>query len=124
MSQDLSRRPLLIALGAIAGVVVAAGGAYEAGLFGHHFHSPAEYKDLLSGLADRDAANRLGEAVLAETGTFETGQIARGLRKRIAHRPLAAVLADDLAEGRMVETKGWVLPETLALLCGLSAKLG
>lgn len=124
MSQDIRRRPLLIALGAIVGVAVVGGGAYEAGIFGHHFHSPAEYADLLSGLGDRDAANRLGDAVLAETGTFETSQVAHELRKRIAHRPLAAVLAEDTTEGRMVETKGWVLPETLTLLCGLSAKLG
>jgi hypothetical protein len=124
MSQNIPRRPLLIALGAVVGVVVAGGGAYEAGLLGHHFHSPAEYRDLLSALGDRDAANRLGDAVLVETGTFETGQTAHELRKRIAHRPLAAVLAEDLAEGRVVEVKGWVLPETLTLLCGLSAKLG
>lgn len=124
MSQDIPRRPLLIALGAIAGVAVVGGGAYEAGLFDHHFHSPAEYGDLLSGLGDRDTANRLGQAVLDEGGTFETSQIVHELRKRIAHRPLAAVLADDLAEGRLAETKGWVLPETLTLLCELSAKLG
>jgi hypothetical protein len=42
----------------------------------------------------------------------------------MAPRPLAAVLAADLAEDRVVEIKGWVLPETLTLLCGLSAKLG
>lgn len=124
MSQDVSRRPLLIALGAAVGLGIIGGGAYEAGFFGHRFHSPAEYGDLLSGLGDPDAANRLGDAVLAETGTFETSRIAHDLRKRIAHRPLAAVLAEDLAEGRIAETKGWVLPETLTLLCGLSAKVG
>jgi hypothetical protein len=124
MSQDIPRRPLLIALGAVLGVGIVGGGLYESGLLGRHHHSAAGYEDLLSGLGDRDSANRLGEAVLAETGAFETSQIARELRKRMAPRPLAAVLAADLAEDRVVEIKGWVLPETLTLLCGLSAKLG
>jgi hypothetical protein len=123
MSRDIPRRPLLITLGAAVGVALVGGGFYETGRFGHRFHSPAEYKDLLSLLADRDTANRLGAAVLAETGTFETRQIVHELRERIAHRPLEAVLAEDLADGRVVETRGWVLPGTLILLCGLSAKL-
>jgi hypothetical protein len=124
MSQDIPRRPLLIALGAVLGVGVVGGGLYESGLLGRRPHSAAGYEDLLSGLGDRDTANRLGDAVLGEAETFETRAIAHELRKHIAHRPLAAVLAADLAEDRVVETKGWVLPETLALLCGLSAKLG
>lgn len=124
MSQDIPRRPLLIALGAALGVGAVGGALYEAGFIGHRFHSAAGYEDLLSGLADRDAANRLGAAVLDETGSFQTGQVAHELRKRIAHRPLAAVLAADLADANLVEVGGWVLPETLTLLCGLSAKLG
>ncbi len=123
MSQDIPRRPLLIALGAVVGLGVVGGGLYESGLLGRHAHFARGYEDLLSGLADRDAANRVGDAVVAEADTFETGTIAHELRKHIAHRPLAAVLAADLAEDRVIETKGWVLPETLALLCGLSAKL-
>ena len=124
MSREIARRPLLIALGAIAGAGVVGGGLYESGLLGRHFHSAAGYEDLLSGLSDREAATRLGNAVLGETETFETVRIAQNLRKHIAHRPLAAVLADDLTQDRVVEAGGWILPETLALLCGLSAKLG
>jgi hypothetical protein len=124
MNQNIPRRPVLIALGAALGVGVIGGGLYESGLFGSHVHSAAGYEDLLSGLGDRDTANRLGDAVLGEAETFETRRIASELRKHIAHRPLPVVLADDLAEDRIVETQGWVLPETLALLCGLSAKIG
>jgi hypothetical protein len=124
MSQEIPRRPLLIALGAVLGVGIVGGGLYESGLFGRRVHSAKGYEDLLSGLGDRDTANRLGDAVLGEAETFEIGPIAHELRKHIAHRPLAAVLMGDLAEDRVVETQGWVLPETLALLCGLSAKLG
>ena len=124
MSQEIPRRPLLIALGALVGVGVIGGSLYEAGLFGRRPHSAAGYEDLLSGLGDRDAVNKVGDAVLGEVETFETSRIAHELRKHIAHRPLAAVLVGDLADDRVVETKGWVLPETLAQLCGLSAKLG
>jgi hypothetical protein len=124
MSQDIPRRPLLIVLGAVVGLGAIGGGLYESGLFGHRGHSAKGYEDLLSGLGDRDAANKLGDAVLGEAETFEISRIAHELRKHIDHRPLPAVLAGDLAEDRVVETKGWVLPETLALLCGLSAKLG
>ena len=124
MSEDIARRPLLIALGAIVGVGVVGGGLYEAGLLGRHFHSAAGYEDLLSGLGDREAANRLGEAVLGEMGTFEPARTAHELRKHMAHRPLAPVLTEDLSQDRVVEIRGWILPETLAFLCGLSAKLG
>jgi hypothetical protein len=124
MSEDIPRRPLLIALGAVAGVGILGGGLYESGLLGRHFHSAAGYDDLLSGLGDRDAASRVGEAVLTEDETFEASRIAQKLRKQIAHRPLTTVLAEDLAQDRVIEAQGWILPETLALLCGLSAKLG
>jgi hypothetical protein len=123
MSGDFPRRPFLIGLGALVGAGLVGGALYESGVFGHHLRSARGYEDLLSGLDDRDVANRLGDAVLGEAETFEAPRIAHELRKRIANRPLSVVLAEDLAEDRVVETKGWVLPETLALLCGLSAKL-
>lgn len=124
MSGNLPRRPLLIGLGALLGAGAVGAGLYEGGVFGPRFHSSKSYDDLLSRLDDRETANQVGNAVLGEAETFEIPRIAHELRKRIANRPLPAVLAQDLAEDRVVETKGWVLPETLALLCGLSAKLG
>src|ERR1700743_2657946 len=98
MSQEIPRRPLLIALGAILGVGVVGGGLYEAALFGPRPHSVRGYDDLLSGLGDRDLANKLGVAVLEDAETFDIGPISHELRKHIAHRPLPAVLAGDLAE--------------------------
>ena len=124
MSQDIPRRPLLIALGAAVGLGVLGGGLYEADLLGHRVHHSGGYGDLLSILSDRDAANRLGAAMLDEEGAFESARVAHELRKHIARRPLAAVLADDLAQEQVVEVQGWILPESLALLCALSAKQG
>jgi hypothetical protein len=44
------------------------------------------------------------------------------MRERIAKRPLAQVMIEDISEGRVQEAGGWVMPETLALLCALAAK--
>jgi hypothetical protein len=119
----VTRRPFLAALGAVLGLGVIGGVAYEVPALVHRRFAPSAYDDLLTDLGERDAANRLGVAVLEEAEVFETARIARQLRHRIANRPLQAVLASDLDEGRIVETEGWVLPETLALLCGLAAKI-
>jgi hypothetical protein len=48
--------------------------------------------------------------------------MAADLRSRIAGRPLATVIAEDASDGRLVEGSGWVLPETLGLICALAAK--
>jgi hypothetical protein len=119
----VSRRLLLAALGAILGLGVIGGVAYEVPALVRRRFAPSAYDDLLAGLGERDAANRLGVAVLEEAEVFEPARVARQLRHRIDQRPLQTVLASDLEEGRIVETEGWVLPETLALLCGLSAKI-
>ena len=115
----LSRREALIAGGGAA-VLVAAG-------VGGRFllrkrHAPSPYDDLLALLDDRDADAQIGETVLAEVEEFDPKAVADDLRARIGIRPLSKVLADDTAEGRVVEAGGWVLPETLGLLCALAAK--
>ena len=120
----IARRPLLLALAALLGVGVVGGGIYESsGLWRRH-RSASAYDDLLAGLTDRDAANRLGNAVLAETETFSIRDTARELRTRIGHRSLSAALGEDMAQDRISEAGGWILPETLALLCALAAKVG
>ncbi len=119
----VARRPLLAALGAILGLGVIGGVAYEVPTLMRRRFAPSAYDDLLAGLGDRDASNRLGVAVLEEAEVFEPVRVARQLRHRMGHKPLQTVLAADLEEGRTLETGGWVLPETLALLCGLSAKI-
>jgi hypothetical protein len=120
----LARRPFLLGIGAAAGLSIVGGGIYESVEFLHRPRPPAGYEDLLSGLGDRVAVNRVGAAVLAQTGTFDVHAKARQLRHHIAGRTLVDVVEADIGQDRLVEAQGWVLPETLALLCGLSAKLG
>jgi hypothetical protein len=123
LKDTIARRPLLAALGGVVGLGVIGGGIYEARLVsrysGHH-----GYSDLLAQLNDPDDANRLGAKVLDEAEVFEPQVVAGELRRRFKGQDLAEVLADDAVQGRIVETGGWVLPESLALLCGLAAKTG
>lgn len=115
----ITRRRALIAGGGI--VAVAAAGVGGRMLLRKRY-APSPYDDLLDLLEDRDAAAQIGETVLAEVEEFEPKTLADELRTRIAKRPLAVVMAEDATEGRVVEGGGWVLPETLGLLCALAAK--
>jgi hypothetical protein len=40
----------------------------------------------------------------------------------LADNSLAGVVSADLAQGRMDEVRGWLLPQTLTQLCALAAK--
>jgi hypothetical protein len=115
----ITRRHALVAGGGV--VVVAAAGVGGRMLLRKRY-APSPYDDLLALLEDRDAAAQIGETVLAEVEEFEPKVLANELRTRIAKRPLAVVMAEDANEGRVVEGGGWVLPETLGLLCALAAK--
>jgi len=116
---NISRRDGIIATGAAAVLI-------GVGVSGHYLlrkrHAPSPYDDLLTLLEDRDADAQIGETVLAEAEDFDPKTIADNLRAHIGKRPLAAVLASDVAYGRVVEAGGWVLPQTLGLLCALAAK--
>ena len=115
----ISRRDGIIAAG--GGVVLI--GAGVAGRFLlRKRHAPSPYDDLLALLENRDADAQIGETVLADVEDFDPKIIADELRARIGNRALAAVLADDVAHDRVIEAGGWVLPETLGLLCALAAK--
>lgn len=115
MNLSLSRRNVLIGAG---GVAVVAGAVVMAGRV---LHKPTPYDDLLALLEDRDADAKLGEAVLAEKGDIDVPSVALDLRQKLKHGSLAELATKDAADGRLVEGKGWVLPETLALLCALAA---
>jgi len=126
MSNDwkgaVARRPLLAALGALVGIGAVGGTTYGIfSLLGPHAHKGA-YQDLISLLPDRDDATVLGRAVLAGDTTSRMPEVAHNLRRKIGQRPLASVLSEDVAQGRVVETAGWVLPETLARLCELATR--
>jgi hypothetical protein len=117
--KKLSRRQTLW-LGGSAVVLVA--GSVGGRLLLRKRYAPTPYDDLIALVDDRDAAAQIGETVLAEVEDFEPVAKAADLRTRIAGRPLAAVLTEDAGEDRLVEGGGWVLPETLGLICALAAK--
>ena len=85
-------------------------------------YAPSPYDDLLAKLPDRDSAGRLGAAFLAENKIFNADKSARALRQRLSARTLDSAMDSDLAQMRMTEVHGWVLPETLVILCALAAK--
>ena len=115
----LSRRQTLIGGATVAGVVaIGVGGR----LVLRKRYAPTPYDDLIAKLEDRDGGAQIGETVLAEVEDFEPVALASGLRGRIAGRKLADVAVEDAQKGRLVEGGGWVLPETLGLICALAAK--
>ena len=118
MRKFTRRDAAILGCGAAA---IAVGGVAMRGLVRRRF-APTPYDDLIALVSDRDGAAQIGETVLAEVADFEPVVLAASLRKHIAGRPLAAVVLDDAAAGRLVEGGGWVLPETLGLICALAAK--
>lgn len=119
-----ARRPLLAGLLATAGLAIAGLGVIEAPRFFAPRYPPTPYDDLFARLPDRDAAVRLGAAYLSRQRSFDVRRTARTLRQRFSETSLSLALDADLAQSRLVETHGWILPETLVLLCALTAKAG
>ncbi len=114
---SLSRRNILIGAGGavvLAGVVVVGG---------RLLHRSSPYDDLLALLDDRDNDAKIGAAVLADLGDFDAPAVAAALRLKLKGTTLADLATKDAAAGRLIEARGWVLPETLARLCALAAKV-
>jgi hypothetical protein len=111
----ISRRPLLGALAALAGAVVAGGAIYE----GVHVWHGAR-RDLLASLGSREQVDLVGKAVLADMPEFRATNV-KALRHAISSSSLEALSVADAMQGRIVEAQGWVLPETLARLCAVVA---
>ena len=109
---------------AIAGMT-AAGGALAAGLyrftdlFVKHY-APTPYDDVLAVLADRDQAARLGASA---TGGPSPSALAARLRPILKPNGLTVAAKADIASGRITEIDGWVLPESVALVSALAARV-
>jgi len=119
MKELLTRRNIVIGAGS---AVVLAAAAFEGSRLLRKRHAPTSYDDLLSRLDNRDADAQIGEAVLANIDDFNVKTVAADARARLEHNTLAQVASRDAVEGRLVEAGGWVVPETLGLLCALAAK--
>ena len=81
-----------------------------------------QFDDVLSLLPDRDDAVVVGNIVREKAEQIEPWRIAPQLRERLDGRTLEEAAMKDVAEARLVEAAGWLLPETLALLCALAAE--
>ncbi|MGH6888166.1 MAG: hypothetical protein ACREHF_03050 [Rhizomicrobium sp.] len=120
---QIARRPLLKGLLAAAGLFAAAAVAFEVPRLLAHHYPPTPFDDLFALLPDRDIAARVGAAAVVNPHT-PSAALARTLRERIGGHSLGTILDADLAEARLSEVRGWVLPETLVQLCVLVARAG
>jgi hypothetical protein len=121
-----SRRTLIAGVTA-AGAAVAAGLYRFTDLFVKHY-PPTPYDDLLKQLVDREQAAKLGEALVIDLPhegypKLSAENIAKELRHRLADHNLREVIDADIVAGRMVETEGWVLPLSVALLSTLAFRV-
>lgn len=114
----MKRRSVIAVIGA-AGVTVAAGLYRFTDLFVKHY-PPTPYDDLLTRLVDREQAVRLGRRM---TDHFDVAQQAGRLRATFASQDLTSAVQADIAAGRLIEVDGWVMPDTLARLSTLAAKI-
>ncbi len=115
---SVTRRPLVLSALALIGVGIAGGIAVEAPrLLRKRIHSP--YDDITDQISDQEQAVKVGDAVIAKLGTFDVAKSANALRVRKGS--LLDMAKADITAGRMLEAKGWVLPESLALACAILA---
>ena len=111
------RRRSVIAGGAVAAVVVATG-VWRLGLFQQY--APTPYDDLLEQLDARDQAIVLGKQV---TDAPEARALADELRSHIGPQGLRAAVMGDIAADRMIEVAGWIVPQSVAQMAALAAKV-
>jgi hypothetical protein len=114
----MKRRDAIAAVTA-AGMAVAAGLWRFTDVIVKHY-PPTPYDDLLNRLTDREQAIKLGARL---QGDFDVTHQAARLRATLANQDLGAAVNADIGAGRMIEVAGWVVPETLALLAALAAKV-
>jgi len=113
-----SRRTLIAGVTA-AGTAVAAGLYRFTDLFVKHY-PPTPYDDVLGVVVDREEAARLGALVQDAPGA---SALAAKLRPILKPNGLSGAVASDIAAGRLTEIEGWVVPESVALLSALAAKV-
>jgi hypothetical protein len=120
MTDELTRRRLITAGGALIGLGAAAGLTFGFGLWqGPWATSP--YNDLLGQLPLEAGAVTLGRAVRQALPTLNDTAAAASLRRRLAGTSLRKLARKDAEHRRVVEVSGWILPLSVAELCALAA---
>ena len=113
------RRRGLIAGAMAAGAGIAAGLYRFTDLFVKHY-APTPYDDVLAALADRKQAARFGVSV---SGAMDVKTLATKLRPILKSGGLGAAAKADIAANRLTEVGGWIVPESVALISALAARL-
>jgi len=117
----VKRRTIIAGLGA-AGTAMAAGLYRFTDIFVKHY-PPTPYDDVLA-LIDREQAAKLGAAALKAMPDFDAAKAAVKLRAaRDAGGLYYTPAAQDADMHYMIEVDGWVVPESVALIAALAAKL-
>jgi len=105
---------------ALAGIAALEAPKFFPGLFARRY-PPTPFDDLFALLPDRENAVRLGAVLTGARPPIDKQKLAAQLRRKIGGRSLARAIAGDLAQNRLIEAQGWLLPDTLAQLCTLAA---
>jgi hypothetical protein len=113
------KRRTLIGSAAAVSAALAAGLYRFTDLVVKHY-APTPYDDLLGALADREQAAKLGALV---SQAPQTPDLAAKLRLSIKPNGLTVAAKADAASGRLTEVGGWMVPESVALLSALAAKV-
>lgn len=114
----MKRRNLIAGIAA-AGAAAAAGFYRFTDLFVKHY-APTPYDDILATLDDREQAAKFGAAV---SGMGDAKTLAARLRRILKETNLSAAAKADVAAGRVIEADGWVVPQSVALLSALAARV-
>ena len=112
----LTRR---LAIGALAMAAAAVLAVRELRLLPRHAYKKSQYDDLLSLLDDRDAAARFGRPLLKPS--FEAAAAATVVRRELRDQTLRNLAVQEAWHGQVFEMAGWIVPQSLALLCALAA---
>jgi hypothetical protein len=116
----MKRRTLLLCGSAVIVAAAAGGAAQFVGLFPKHY-PPTPYDDVLGRLRDREWAEKFG--VQAMTADFQPAPAAARLRQLLGTGTIQAAALRDAAEGHVTEAAKWLVPESVALLALLAAKV-
>jgi hypothetical protein len=102
-----------------AGVAVTTGLYRFTDLFVKHY-APTPYDDVLAALVDREQAARFGLSVPA---AMDAKSLAGKLRTIFKSGGLITAAKADAVAGRVMEADGWIVPQSVALLSALAAKV-
>jgi hypothetical protein len=113
--------------GVIAGLLglgaMAAASLYRfTDIFVKHY-PPTPFDDVLGRLDDREQAARLGTAALKDLPEFDAEASAQRLRAALRHGSFRDVVLADAETGRVLLVQGWVLPQSVAVLSAIAAKV-